>query len=82
MPPFAVHRDLTSSCSQYYAIGDEVGVPPLYIENDAGCIAIVPPDGLRWFTTGTVQPAAALTRQRDMSAQRLHTITRVRLVAG
>jgi hypothetical protein len=72
----AVSFDVATSCWTSYAVGEEVSAPPLYEHSGPLCLEVAPPAGRRFFTMGAMQPLPALSREREPSASRIHSISR------
>lgn len=77
VPTHASHFIVETSCWEYYTVGDEVTAPPLYERTGAGCLAVSPPEGQRFFTVAGTQPMPQLARLHEVSVHRVQSITRI-----
>jgi hypothetical protein len=72
-PTLAVQYDVPTSCWIYY----EVSARPIYELGGANCIETAAPDGERFFGMAGTAAMPALTREREVSSERIRAIARV-----
>lgn len=75
LPVVIRHHDARSGCTSYHAVGAEVHAPPLFHLNGPSCVAIAAPSSSRYYLAGARSELAALARDRDPTARRVHPIT-------
>jgi hypothetical protein len=76
-PTRAIQYDVSTSCWNYFAVGDEVSARPIYELGGANCVETAAPSGARLFGMAGTIAMPTLTRERDPSNERLRPIARV-----